>query len=343
MIDLYWTVIPVMLVHYFGSHPAAEYNSWRSMVVVVLTWVWAIRLTHNYLRREKWQCGAREDWRFTDMAKQHGPNWWWVSFFGVYLIQQVFLFGVCLPLYIVHSVNKPFNIWDVIALVICISGIVYAYIADTQLHTFVSKNEKLKEEGEAMVPNLDEGLWYYSRHPNYFGEQLWWWGLAIFGWSLGGTWVFVGALINTLCLAYVTTLVEKRMLKQEYSLKALDEGYSSKNYVRKFLMALHLKWRANVTAIEESKDSTSQSFDELIGNLKVHEMIIKKDFEIVKEKVERKSLALKAKKESCDEKVGHVLKRLEIGVPGLRIGGQRVLIVPPERAYGSKGVQQPWR
>ena len=89
MIDLYWTVIPVMLVHYFGSHPAAEYNSWRSMVVVVLTWVWAIRLTHNYLRREKWQCGAREDWRFTDMAKQHGPNWWWVSFFGVYLIQQV--------------------------------------------------------------------------------------------------------------------------------------------------------------------------------------------------------------------------------------------------------------
>ncbi|GJT78946.1 retrovirus-related pol polyprotein from transposon TNT 1-94 [Tanacetum coccineum] len=81
----------------------------------------------------------------------------------------------------------------------------------------------------------------------------------------------------------------------------LDEGYSSKNYVRKFLRALHPKWRAKVTAIEELKELTSLSLDELIGNFKVYEMIIKKDSEIVKEKVEMKSLALKAKKESSDE------------------------------------------
>ncbi|GJV32482.1 hypothetical protein Tco_1392882 [Tanacetum coccineum] len=85
------------------------------------------------------------------------------------------------------------------------------------------------------------------------------------------------------------------------SLKALDEGYSSKNYVMNFLRALHPKWRAKVTAIEESKALTSLSLDELIGNLKVYEMIIKKDSKIVKAKVERKSLALKAKKESSDE------------------------------------------
>ncbi|GKA62688.1 hypothetical protein Tco_0762207 [Tanacetum coccineum] len=85
------------------------------------------------------------------------------------------------------------------------------------------------------------------------------------------------------------------------TLKALDEGYSSKHYVRKFLRALHPKWRAKVTAIEESKDLTSLSLDELIGNLKVHEMIIKKDSQIVKAKRERKSLALKAKKECSDE------------------------------------------
>ncbi|GJT68779.1 retrovirus-related pol polyprotein from transposon TNT 1-94, partial [Tanacetum coccineum] len=85
------------------------------------------------------------------------------------------------------------------------------------------------------------------------------------------------------------------------SLKALDEGYSSKNYVRKFLRALHPKWIAKVTTIEESKDLTSLSLDELIGNLKVYEMMTKKDSEIVKAKVERKSIALKAKKESSDE------------------------------------------
>ncbi|GKB82187.1 hypothetical protein Tco_0949082 [Tanacetum coccineum] len=85
------------------------------------------------------------------------------------------------------------------------------------------------------------------------------------------------------------------------SLKALDEGYSSKNYVRKFLRALHSTWSAKVTAIEESKDLTSLLLDELIGNLKVYEMIIKEDYEIVKAKGERKSLALKDNKESSDE------------------------------------------
>lgn len=89
MIDLYWTVIPVMLVHYYATHPLAQYNWWRSKIAIFLTCVWAVRLSHNYFRRERWQWGAREDWRFTDMRFQYGKHWWWVSFFAVYLSQQV--------------------------------------------------------------------------------------------------------------------------------------------------------------------------------------------------------------------------------------------------------------
>nr|GEX67404.1 copia protein [Tanacetum cinerariifolium] len=86
------------------------------------------------------------------------------------------------------------------------------------------------------------------------------------------------------------------------SLKALDEGFSSKNYVRKFLRALHPKWRAKVTIIKESKDLSSLALDELIRNLKVHEVVMEKDSEIYKGKKERiKSIALKAKKESSDD------------------------------------------
>ncbi|GJV43951.1 hypothetical protein Tco_1428487 [Tanacetum coccineum] len=82
------------------------------------------------------------------------------------------------------------------------------------------------------------------------------------------------------------------------SLKALDEGFSSKNYVRKFLRALPPKWRAKFTTIEESKDLSSLALDELIGNLKVHEVVMETDFEIYRGKKERvKSIALKAKKE----------------------------------------------
>ena len=65
------------------------------------------------------------------------------------------------------------------------------------------------------------------------------------------------------------------------SLKALDENFSSKNFVRKFLRALHPKCRAKVTAIEESKNLSTLQLDELIGNLKVYEVIIKKDSEMM--------------------------------------------------------------
>nr|GEX82565.1 zf-CCHC domain-containing protein/UBN2 domain-containing protein [Tanacetum cinerariifolium] len=86
------------------------------------------------------------------------------------------------------------------------------------------------------------------------------------------------------------------------SLKALDEGFSSKNYVRKFLRALHPKWRKKVMAIEELKYLSSLALDELIENLKVHKVVIEKDSEIYRGKKERvKSIVLKAKKESSDD------------------------------------------
>ncbi|GJV12550.1 hypothetical protein Tco_1354091 [Tanacetum coccineum] len=86
------------------------------------------------------------------------------------------------------------------------------------------------------------------------------------------------------------------------SLKALDESFSSRNHVKKFLRALRSKWRPKVTAIEESKDLSKLSLDELVGNLKVYEVVLEKDLEIAKNKKEKyKSLALKAKQVLSDD------------------------------------------
>lgn len=101
MIDLYWMVIPTLLLHYFATHPLAEYNGWRSRLVMFLTAAWSLRLSHCYLRREKWQLGDREDWRFNDMRRRHGRNWWWISLFAVYISQQVIN---------VNQLSKPFLI-----------------------------------------------------------------------------------------------------------------------------------------------------------------------------------------------------------------------------------------
>ncbi|GLT34259.1 hypothetical protein SLA2020_087830 [Shorea laevis] len=139
-------------------------------------------ITINF-RQERWQWGAREDWRFADMSRQYEKQWWWISFFAVYVSQQVFLIGVCLPLYAVHAVDKPLDIWDFVAAAVCLCGIVIAYFADTQLHDFVTRNQKLKEIGKPLVANLERGLWH-------------------------------------MCLVYVTVLVEQRMLKQDYRAEA---------------------------------------------------------------------------------------------------------------------------
>ncbi|GJX13613.1 hypothetical protein Tco_0205371 [Tanacetum coccineum] len=86
------------------------------------------------------------------------------------------------------------------------------------------------------------------------------------------------------------------------SLKAPDEYFSSRNHVRKFLRAFLSKSRPNVTAIEESKDLSNLSLDELVGNLKVYEIVLEKDLEIAKNKKEKyKSLALKARQVLSDD------------------------------------------
>ncbi|CAA6656434.1 unnamed protein product [Spirodela intermedia] len=223
MIDLYWTVIPVMLVHYYAAHPRAVADPARSTIVTALTWAWSLRLTYSYFRREQWQWGAREDWRYHSMRKDYGRNWWWLSFFAVYLSQQVFLIGICLPMYAVHSSNRPWGAWDSLAAAVCIAGITIAYFADTQLHRFVTRNRALEELGAPTVPTLDTGLWRCSRHPNYFGEQLWWWGLCLFALNVGQGWTSIGAAINSLSLVYITVLVERQMLRKKSRTEAYRE------------------------------------------------------------------------------------------------------------------------
>ncbi|GJW73093.1 hypothetical protein Tco_0132463 [Tanacetum coccineum] len=86
------------------------------------------------------------------------------------------------------------------------------------------------------------------------------------------------------------------------SLKAFDESFSSRNHVRKLFRALPTKWRPKVTGIEESKDLSTLPLDELIGNLKVYEVVLQKDSEASKNKQEKyKSLALKENKVTSDE------------------------------------------
>ena len=215
LIDPYWTIIPVMINYYFRYHPLASFNPVRADIVMGLIWLWSLRLTHSYFRREEWNFGLREDWRFADYRLRHPTTWWWMSFFVAYLAQQVMLFGLTLPMYSVHFGSEEISSMDYIATFACLAGMAIAFVADTQLREFMIDKEIKKAQGKRVSPVLNSGLWYYSRHPNYFGEQLFWWGLFLFAAGQGNWWMVWGTAFNTVILLIVTAMTEERMLRDK--------------------------------------------------------------------------------------------------------------------------------
>lgn len=217
LIDPHWQIIPACIALFYASHPRAIV-SWKPILMLALLFVWATRLMHNYLRREQWRFGVREDWRYADMRRQHGGLWWLISFFAVSVAQHPMLVGLTLPFaaaFLPPSAAPDSPPWVAAAVVdatgigCCVAGIVIGYFADTQLFTYMEEAPKRRP----VV--LETGLWRYSRHPNHFGEQLWWVGLALLGASSAhfAWWPLLGVLYNHPLDTLVTLqLIEDRML-----------------------------------------------------------------------------------------------------------------------------------
>jgi len=211
LIDPYWTLLPLLLAWYYLAHPLATPDRARVMLAVTALFVWSVRLTYNYFRREGWRFGLREDWRYAKMRRER-PGFWWEQFFVVHLAQHAMLVGLTLPFWAISFRVDPLGPIDVVSFVLALVGIGIARAADTQLDRFMRDNEERARRGEAKRWLLDSGIWKYSRHPNYFGEQLFWWAIAGFGIACGEPWVVVGTAFNSCVLAGVTVMTERRML-----------------------------------------------------------------------------------------------------------------------------------
>jgi steroid 5-alpha reductase family enzyme len=124
----------------------------------------------------------------------------------------LFVFAGCLPLYAALAIGtQPLNAVDGFAAAVTILAITFEATADAQLRRFRMRSEPRPDE------ILATGLWAWSRHPNYFGEMLFWWGL--FGFALasgaGKLWTGAGALAITLLFRFVSLrLLETRMLER---------------------------------------------------------------------------------------------------------------------------------
>src|SRR5215471_12336792 len=173
MYDPYWSVAPVLIALFWLLQPgSAGFASPRHVLIFTLLCLWAIRLTTNWATQ--WRGSGHEDWRYQDMRKQAGVLYWPVSFLGIHLMPTILVFLGSLALWPTLSDRTTGLTWlDGVAALVTLAAVLIEGTADLQMRRFRSKPGSAQQ---AIPP----GLWSASRHPNYFGEVLFWWGLYLF-------------------------------------------------------------------------------------------------------------------------------------------------------------------
>jgi steroid 5-alpha reductase family enzyme len=167
-------------------------------LLLAMVAAWAVRLFLYLLRRSR---GKPEDPRYAAFRRRFGPErYWWVSFFQVFLLQGLLLVVISAPLQLAAAADAPdaVSVADLAGLALFAAGLGIEAGADAQLAAFRRARGKAGAEEPKRV--LDTGLWRYSRHPNYFGEALLWWGfwVASLDTPMGWATVFAPALMTFL-------------------------------------------------------------------------------------------------------------------------------------------------
>ena len=197
--DPYWSVQPVVIITAFALSNPMNFAKWLLLIAV---WLWGIRLTGNWAMT--FPNLEHQDWRYTMLKNKTGPFYWLVNLTGIHLFPTLVVYACVMPAVsvIVEDVNTTFG--SVIFFFICIAAVLLELVADTQMHAF------RRSESHTLI---DVGLWKYARHPNYLGEILMWWGVALQALCVlpGRWWLLAGAVINTLMFLFVSIpMADKR-------------------------------------------------------------------------------------------------------------------------------------
>jgi steroid 5-alpha reductase family enzyme len=173
----------------------------RGILIVALVAAWALRLC-AYLTWRNW--GEPEDRRYREIRGRNEPGFQWKSLYLIFLLQAVLATLITAPLYAALSSTAPLSLLDYAGIALFLAGFIFETVGDYQLARF-----KADPANHRRV--LDTGLWRYTRHPNYFGEAVVWWGLYLIAVGAGGWWTVFGPLLITFLLLKVSgvTLLEK--------------------------------------------------------------------------------------------------------------------------------------
>lgn len=190
----------------------ASFGLW---LVTCLVSIWGVRLTYLIVRRKIARPG--EDFRYAAWRKAWGVNFYWRSWLQIFMLQGAIMLVIALPIISMSISYHPITITSVsTGILLWLTGFTIEAIADAQLTAF-------KRLDHPKSKLLTTGLWRYSRHPNYFGEAVQWWGIWVI--ALVAThsfWLIISPLLITFLLRFVSGVP---MLEAKYAGRPDFEAY----------------------------------------------------------------------------------------------------------------------
>ena len=202
--DPYWSVAPIVIVIGF-----AIVNGLNALGIVLLVAVcyWGIRLTANWAYTFKGL--THQDWRYTMLCEKTGKFYPIINFIGIHYVPTLVVYGCILPAVMVIE-NKPeINVLSIIFACVSVAAATMQGVADIQMHKY------RKNKTTSFIRN---GLWRNSRHPNYLGEILMWWGIGLSAvCAMPNMWYLIfGAVANTvLFLSVSIPMADGRQARKE--------------------------------------------------------------------------------------------------------------------------------
>ena len=193
----------------------------RAALVTSLVMIWAVRLTANWVRT--WGGPGHEDWRYVEIQKKTGKLYWLASLVAIHLFPALLVWlGMLSLVPALATGTAPLGWMDALGCVVTLSAIAIEAVADEQLRRY---------RGRSHAPGaiMEEGLWAYSRHPNYFGEISFWTGLFVFAVAADGTalWRVVGPLAMACLFVFGTIpMMERRSLEKRPAYAELKKRVS---------------------------------------------------------------------------------------------------------------------
>lgn len=215
IIDTFWG-LGFILVTWVAFELAPGYLPRKQLVATLVT-LWGLRLVmHIGLRN--W--GEPEDFRYARWREENGARWWWLSFFRVFLLQGFLMWIISTPLLAAQVSGFPAipTPLDLLGGALWTFGLLFESIADVQLARFRADSAN---HGKLLV----DGLWKFTRHPNYFGEAVVWWGFYIIALGAGFAWSIVSPSLMTYLLLKVSGVA---MLERTLKSKLGYEEYMRK-------------------------------------------------------------------------------------------------------------------